>query len=94
MTELSKQEIESIREAATKKYPVMVINLMAGMPPSDFNYAERQACIAEATEQAIKAKELVEALEEIAKPCLNMTYEKEIAYNKKIAKQALLNYKP
>jgi NADH:ubiquinone oxidoreductase subunit E len=72
----------------------MVINLMAGMPPSDFNYAERKAWVAGATEQAIKDKEeiakLVEALERIKKEKHYLSS----SVMADIAEQALLNYKP
>ena len=74
MKELSKQEIESIEAAADAIFPE--------------SRCKELGYIAGATEQAIKAKELVEALETIR----NWFPEKsDVA---KVCKEALLNYKP
>ena len=90
MKELSKQDIESIRKEAVKLYPYW-----AGDNETDISFlynsmqgGKRISYEAGATEQAIKAKELVEALETIR----NWFPEKsDVA---KVCKEALLNYKP
>ena len=99
MKELSKQEIESIELAAVKYVNDRWEN------SDNKPYFNQTACskdyIAGATEQAIKAKELVEALRsaiEVIKQWHNADEVWDIYYNHspemKPIREALLNYKP
>lgn len=87
MIQLTKEEIDAI-EADAESYNQKMFDTR--IRQSDANFAGTDY-IAGATSRAIKAKELVEALEKISTQKIS-DHHYAYAYFQNIAKQALLNY--
>lgn len=97
--QLSQETTDRINREAEAEYKTLSINVMAGMPASDFNRSERLAYIKGATSEANRSIELVGALQKVLDiqdddfNIMNLTPVDLLVEINSIVTTALTNYK-